>query len=182
LFKRYIECILLIGIAMVMLSCGVQKGQFVTTSTSLNSLSVPVGSVDMVVGHARGGSARETDEDANLFYVLCLVPGVLHANSSSSDSDYGKYTTTLSHAWNTEKGMFSVSIIWDRRTDVITIGNQEFLRSNGNVLFVCLDPNGKTSTQQEGNLGPHIRYQEVVQYIQQQIPTNQQISTVEFYK
>ena len=170
--------ILLLGIV----GCDVQRGRFVTTGDTGNSLSSPVGSIDIVDGYETK-PAHETGilNEQHLLYVLIITPCV-QEHGSSGHRDFGKYVTTLNHAWNTEKGTFAVSIPWNRQTDTVTIGKQEFIREKGNVFVVRLSAGGEISGQQFASLGPHIRYPEVLQYIQQQLPNDELIASVKLNK
>src|SRR5208282_3154151 len=119
--------------------------------------------------------------EQHLLYILIITPCV-EEHGSRSGSDFGKYVTTLKHEWSTEKGILTVSIPWDRQTDTVTIGKQQFIREKGNVFIVRLGTKGEKSGQQLASLGPHVRCQEVLQYIQQQLPSDQLISSIKLYK
>src|SRR5450755_1588945 len=110
--------ILLLGIV----GCGVQRGRYVTIGDELNALLSPIGSIDVVDGYETK-PAHETGilNEQHLLYVLILTP-CIQEHGSSSSSNYGKDVTTISHAWNTEKGTLSVSIPWNRQTDTVMIG------------------------------------------------------------
>ena len=174
--------LLFLVVALGVVGCGVQRGRFVTTGATLNSLSSPVGSIDIVDGYETK-TAHETGilNEQHLLYILIVAPGV-QEHGSSSRSDYGKYVTTLSHIWNTEKGTLTVSIPWNRQTDTAMIGKQEFVREKGNVFVVRVNANGEISGQQLASLGSHIRYQDVLKYIQQQLPNDELIASVKLDK
>jgi hypothetical protein len=110
--------------------------------------------------------------EQHLLYIFFITPWRITSE---------KYVTTLSH-WNTEKGVLTVSIAWNRQTDTVTIGKQEFIRENGNVFIVRLNADGEVSGQQLASLGAHISYQDVLQYAHQQMPNDELISSVRLYK
>jgi hypothetical protein len=176
--RKTIPLLLLLGIV----GCGVQRGRFVTTGDNENALLSPVGSIDVVDGYETK-PAHETGilNEQHLLYIFFITPCV-QEHGSSGHSDFGKYVTTLSHAWNTEKGVLTVSIAWNRQTDTVTIGKQEFIRENGNVFIVRLNADGEVSGQQLASLGAHISYQDVLQYAHQQMPNDELISSVRLYK
>lgn len=179
MFKR-ISMFFLIALGII--GCGVQRGRYVTTGDSINPLLSPVGSIDIVDGY-ESKPAHETGmmNDQHLLYLFIITSGTQEHGSSSS-SDYGKYITTLSHTWNTEKGILSVSTHWDRQADIVSVGKSEFNRAKGNVFVVRFSTNGEVSGQQLGNIGAHANCREVLNYVQQQLPDDAAISSVHLYK
>jgi hypothetical protein len=172
---------LLVVIALVAVGCGIQHGRFVTTGERFNAFSSPIGGIDIVDGYETK-PAHETGilNEQHLLYIL-IITSAVQQHGSSSSSDLGKYVTTLRYTWNTEKGILTVSIPWNRQTDTVTIGKQEFVREKGDVFVVRLDANGEMSGQQFASLGSHIRNQDVLKYIQQQLPNDELISSVKLY-
>ncbi len=171
-------CLILLGVA----GCDAQRGKFVTTSGNSNEFSFPVGSIDIISGYEKKPTKDGGDlNEQNLLYVVILTPAT-NAHSSTSQNDYGKYVTTLTHSWNTEKGSFAVSIPWNRETDVVTIGKKEFVREQGNVFVVRLDTDGKISTRQLSSLRAHVHFQKVLEYVQQQLLDDKLISSVKLYE
>lgn len=170
--------ILLLGI----IGCGYQRGRLVTTGDTSNSFLSPIGSIDIIDGYGYGlvDEAGNLNEQ-HLLYLVIITPCVQEHGSSSS-SDFGLYVTTLSHSWITEKGAFTVSIPWDRQTDTVKIGKQEFTRGKGDVFVVRLNANGEATGQQLASLGPHVNYREVLQYIHQQLPNDEAIASIKFNK
>jgi hypothetical protein len=158
--------------------CDVQHGRFITTGDTSYPLLSPAGSIDIVDGHERNATFIN---DEQLLYILIITPAI-QAHGSSSGSDYGKYVTTLSHTWMTEKGILNVSISWDRQTDTVTIGKQKFIRSNGDVFVARVNANGEISGQQLANISPHPNCQMVLHYIQQQLPNDKLIASTQLYK
>jgi hypothetical protein len=167
-------CMLIFGLA----GCDVQDGRFVTTGDESYPLLSPVGSIDIVDGEERNAALVN---DQHLLYILVIAPDI-QEHGSSSGSDYGKYVTTLSHTWTTEKGELSVSFSWDRQTDTVTIGKQKFIRTNGDVFVARINTNGEVSRQQLANISPHPNCQMVLQYIQQQLPNDKLISSIQLNK
>jgi hypothetical protein len=177
---KFVSLILLVALGVV--GCDVQRGRFATIGSTFNPLQSPVGSIDIVDGYEiKPANEEGIPNEQHLLYMLIITPGV-QEHGSSSGSDYDKYVTTLSHTWNTEKGVLTLSIPWNRQTDTVTIGKQEFIREKGNVFVARLNANGELSGQQFASLGAHIRYQDVLKYIQQQLPNDELISSVKLYK
>lgn len=168
----------LLAIIVTSAGCDVQYGRFVTTSDTSYPLLYPLGSIDIVDGYER---KADLVNDQPLLYVL-IISSASQANGSGGGSDYGKYVTTLSHTWKTDKGILRVSISWDRQADVVAIGTQKFNRSNGNVFVVHLDTNGEISGQQLPSIDSHSNCQKVLQYIQEKLPSDKLISSIQLYK
>ena len=167
--------LLLLVVVLGVVGCGIQHGRFVTTGSTSNALLSPVGSIDIIDGY-ESKPAHDTGNlnEQHLLYIL-IVTSAVQEHGSSSHDDYAKYVTTLNHTWNTEKGTLTVSIPWNRQTDIVTIGKQEFVREKGDVFIVRVDANGEMSGQQFASLGSHIRYQDVLKYVQQQLPNDELI-------
>jgi len=175
---KYIYLALVLGV----FGCGVQGGRFVTTGSRSNALSSKAGCIDIVAGH----EIKQTEEtgianEQNLLYVLIITAGLQEYGSSSSN-DYGKYVTTLNHTWNTDKGVFSISIPWNRQTDTVTIGNREFIRANGNAFLVRIDANAQITAQQMRSLGSHVSFQKALEDICQQVPNDESITSLKLQK
>jgi hypothetical protein len=173
---------LIVVVVLGVIGCGVQRGRFVTTGDTGNPFLSPVGGIDIVDGYETK-PAHETGilNEQHLLYVL-IITSAVQEHGSHSSIDFGKYVTTLSYAWNTEKGVLAVSIPWNRQTDIVTIGKQEFIREKGNVFVARLNANGELSGQQFASPGLHVRYQDVLKYIQQQLPNDKLLSSVKLYK
>jgi hypothetical protein len=167
---------LLLIVALAITGCDVQRGRFVSTGDTFEALSSPVGSLDIVDGYEKGGM-----DDQQILYVLIVTPSV-EVHGSSSGSDFGQYVTTLHHSWITEKGIFTGSISWNRQADLVTIGNQQFVREKGDIFLVRLNAAGEISGQQFASPGSHISFQEVLKYIRQQLPNDALISSAKLDK
>jgi hypothetical protein len=168
--------LLLLGIV----GCDVQRGRFSVTSNSFSAFSSNIGGIDIVNGFgAKPFNTTDTDEQ-NLLYILIVGPSV-QTHGSSSASGFEKYVTTLDYSWNAEKSAFAVSIHWNRKTDIVVIGKQEFDREKGNVFVVRLDANSEMTSQQLTNLGSHDSFSEALKHIQQQLPNDQLINSLKLY-
>jgi hypothetical protein len=113
----------------------------------------------------------------HLLYIFIICPDVQVVGSGSS-SDSGKYVTALDHTWYTKTGAVSVSIRWDRLADAVRIGRQEFKRKAGNVFVVRRRANGEIVGEQLGNLGPSADYPQVLEYVRQQLPKDDLITSL----
>jgi hypothetical protein len=174
--------VLLLVLVFGTIGCGVQRGRFATTGDEFNALVSPVGGIDIVSGYETA-SAKSTGaiNEQHLLYMLILTRSNQEHGANSS-SDFGKYVTAINHTWNTENGQLTTSIHWDRQADTVLVGAQEFIRAKGNVFVVRVDTNGVASGQQLGNLGAHSNCQEVLSYIQQQLPGDVVISSAQINK
>jgi hypothetical protein len=173
--NRNVTSLLLAVVALAMVGCGAQSGRFVTTGAELDPLLVPVGSIDIVSGY-ENGSADVSDR--HLLYLLVLTPGLQQHWSGPSGSDFGEYVTTLNHNWDTDAGKFAVSVSWNRKRDVVTIGSQEFQRRAGDVFIVTVNTNGSVSGEQLPTLSTPAGASRLLQYVQQQRPNDKRISSV----
>lgn len=164
------------------ISCGGQKGRFATTGDESKALVSPVGGIEIVSGYETA-PAKSTGaiNEQHLLYVLILTRSY-HEQGSSGSSDFGKYVTTINQQWNTENGRLTTSIHWDRQADTVLVGAQQFIRTKGNVFLVRIDTNGVVSGQQLGNLGAHSNFQEVLGYIQRQLPDDVALSSAQINK
>jgi hypothetical protein len=167
---------LLLFIALGVVGCDVQHGRFVTTNDTSNELLLPVGSVDIVNGYE---TEAPNANDHPLLYVI-FITSASQEHGSGGNSDYGAYNTTLSHTWDTEKGVLQASVSWDRRSDTVTIGKSEFIRSKGNVFIARLNANGEISGKQLVNLTSPSNLKEILHFIQQQLPNDSQIASLKF--
>lgn len=158
--------------------CDVQRGRFVTTGVTSYPLQTPVGGIDIVDGHER---KADLINDQHLLYILNITPAI-QSQGSSGNNTYDKYVTTLNHSWKTEKNTFNVSISWDRQADMVTIGTQQFNRSNGNVFVVRLATNGEISGQQLPSIDSHSNSLKLLQYIQEKLPSDKLINSIQLYK
>jgi hypothetical protein len=161
--------------------CGGQAGRFVTTGDNSTAFSSNVGCLDVVTGYeTEPAQATGTVNDQNLLYVAIITPAIQQHGSASS-SDYARYVTTLTHSWNVESGTFTISIPWDRQKDTVTIGNREFKRIDGNIFLVEIGTNG-VSGKQFASLGPHVRLEDVIQSIRQQLPNDELVASMRLEK
>jgi len=180
----YKKALLLIGSSLIasmlmgVLGCGVQQGRFVTSGDQSKTLLSPLGSIDIVDGYAtKSDQEPGVQYDKHLLYVL-IMTSCVQEHGSSSESDYGEYFTRLSHTWNTEKGLLTVSIPWNRQTDIVTIGNQKFNRKQGNVFVVRVNSNEQIFGQQLANPASEIGFQKLLEYIQKQLPKDKLIASI----
>jgi hypothetical protein len=169
--------ILLLGIV----GCGVQRGRFVTTSNEENPLLDPIGCIDIIDGYEKQPDHEADALSSHLLFMLIVTPGVQEHGSSSS-SDFGEYVTTENYSWNTDKGTFSVSIPWNRQTDVVTVGKQDFIRKDGDVFIIRINENGEISGQQLPSLIGPARSEEVLKYIQKQLPEDKMVASIKLNK
>jgi len=142
-------------LAFCVAGCGAQGGRFVTTGCQSNAITPNSGCIDIIAGYeTKQTNAEAGYSEQNLLYVIFITAAFQDHGSSSSD-DYGKYVTTLVRAWTTDTGTLSASVLWNRQTDVITVGGREFDRTKGNVFIVKIDRDNKIEGEQSGELGPH---------------------------
>jgi hypothetical protein len=171
---RTSKALLMSVAAAAITGCGAQGGHFVATGEESQPLLTPVGTIEIVSGLENGSPDVS---DRHLLYLLILTPG-LRQGWSGSSSDFGKYVTTLKHNWDTEAGSFAVSVSWDRKRDVVTIGSREFQRRAGDVFVVTVNTNGAVSGEQLPSFSAPGGASTVLRYIQQQLPNDKRISSI----
>jgi hypothetical protein len=138
--------LLLSLVALGLVGCGQQRGRFSTSTDRARGFSSHVGYIQIVSGNRLGLLGINKGDEEDLLYLLVVCPRT-KSHGSSSGADYGKYVTTLSHSWQTEAGTISVDVRWDRSTDVVSLGTEEFVREKGNFFVVRLETDEKTSIQ-----------------------------------
>jgi hypothetical protein len=162
----------------------VSRGHYASTGERLRAFESRIGGVDIVEGYTNFSFGGEQGPQEDLIYMLILGPiiPVEGAHSESGSSDFGTYLTTLDYSWAFGGRRFAVSIRWNRETDTVSVGSQEFSRDKDNVLMVRIDESGKVLSQQLSSPGPHSSHQQALQYIQQQLTNDAVISSLKLYK
>jgi hypothetical protein len=166
-----ISLCLILGVAVV--GCGVQRGRFTATGGRFATLESRVGGLNILEGCPNSGDGGEQD----LLYTLILGP-VCQTHGSSVNSDYGTYVTTESYTWSCERITLSVSIRWDRQTDTVYVGKQEFSRSKSDLLVVRIAEDGTVSSQQLIGLGSGFGPQRVLDQIRQQLTNDETVASL----
>jgi hypothetical protein len=161
-----------------MCGCGAQRGLFTTSGEHSQALSPDVGCIDIVSGSALKPRSGDDTSDQNLLYLVIVLPG-LKARGSGSSSDYGKYGTTLTFHWETETGRTSVPVQWDRQRDTVSVSNQTFVRSKGNVFVVRWEAAGALRAKQVASIGPHADCSAVLDHLRQQLPNDELIASLQ---
>ena len=80
--------------------------------------------------------------------------------------------------WESTNGEIAVSIQWDRRTDTIVVGKESFDREKGNVFVVRADAQEPINTLQLASLGPQAGFQQLLDYVQRQLPNDQLLKSL----
>lgn len=162
------------ALLVLLVGCGVQRGLFSTSGERSHALLPHPGLIDIVSGHALRG---DDTSDQNLLYLVMVLPG-LKARGSGSSGDYGTYVTTLKFHWETDSGSVSVLVRWNRQRDTVSVSNQTFVRSKGNVLLVRREADGALIAKQIGSLALGNGYT-VLDYLRQQLPTDELIASLQ---
>lgn len=163
--------------AVVVLGCGAQRGRFTNNGGRCAALESRVGCLDILDGYPTSGDGGEQD----LLYALIVGP-VCQMHGSSMNSDYGEYVTTESYTWSCERITFGVSIRWDRQTDTVSIGKQEFSRSKSDLFVVRIAEDGTVSSQQLIGLGSGFAPQRALDQIRQQLTNDETIASLKLLK
>jgi len=162
-----------LALLVLMAGCGVQRGLFCTTGGQSQALSPIPGCIDIVSGRALSGADTS---DQNLLYLVIVLPG-LQTRGSGSSSDYGTYVTTLLFHWETGTGSVSIPVQWDRQRDTVSVSNQTFVRSKGNVFVVRREADGALTATQAGSLA-HGNAPMVLRHLREQSPQDELIASL----
>lgn len=129
---------LIITIFLLAGCTGEQRGLYVVSSHELTRLEPTLSEIVAVRGSENVPEAL--DRERLLFAVIAYSPGLV-SYSSTSQSEDGTYVSTMSQEHLGPTGSFCYHVNWDRTDESVVIGNQEFLRANGNV-FLVMDGGG----------------------------------------
>jgi hypothetical protein len=172
---------LLSAIAFGVVGCDVQRGRFTTSGVNSLAFSSHLGCIDIVDGYGAKPFNEKDAVEQHLLYVMIVCSGVQEFKSGSN-SDYGKYVTTLNHTWDTKTGTLAVSIHWDRQADTVAIGKQKFTREKGNVFVVRLEANKEIVGQQLTSVGPHADFQQLLEHVHQMLPNDELIASLKLHE
>jgi hypothetical protein len=141
-------------LAFVIVGCNAQRGRFASTGNGLSTFESRIGGVDIVEGYTNSAFGGEQGPQIDLIYTLIVGPIIPTegAHSESQSCNYDTYLTTLDYSWTFGGRTFAVSIRWNRETDTVSIGSQEFSRDKSNVLVVRIDESGKVLSEQLSSL------------------------------
>ena len=175
---RIASLILFVAVLSLSLSCSHRSTDVPDTGSQLGrysgggggtlaSLISPKGGwpaeISVVKGYKLSREGHIEGEQQNLLY---MVTGYPDANSSRSKSSDQQFISTRSWSWQTRGQTVSMSLSWDRRTDVVTAAGREFRRTKGNVFVFSVSPVGEVACRQLPPLGPSASGAEALHHVQ----------------
>jgi hypothetical protein len=168
---------LLIFAAPLILNCPFQLGRFNTDASRSAAISPEHGLIEIVEGSPSGLDGDHQD----LLFLLVVCPKIqTHGEGSGMKMD--TFVTTLNYSWDANPDKISIQVKWNRQTDKITIGDQEFIREKGNAFVIERETSGKINGHQLSSLGSHASFQEVLNHAQKEMPDDKLISSLKMYK
>jgi hypothetical protein len=130
--------VMLISVLLCLItSCaqGQQRGQYSVSGNKTVSLSNARGFATVFRGHALSKDGSVIGGEKTLLALLVLAPGQPPGDSSPENHVHEKTVTRIERLWslNPREGFQAK---WDRREDIVYIGDEAFNRKDGNMFFV----------------------------------------------
>jgi hypothetical protein len=150
---------------------GSQLGQFSGGGGgTLASLVSPKGGwpaeISVIKGHRLSHEGLVEGDQQNLLYMVTGYPDAEDAKSSDLKNSDQQFISTRSWSWQTRGETVTMSLSWDRRTDVVTAAGREFRRTKGNVFVFSVTPNGQVVCRQLPSLSPSASGAEAWRHVQ----------------
>ena len=123
--------------------------------------------LSVITGGKLSPDGYDVETHQNMIYFLTGFPGASFAAEEYEDAEY---TCTSTNIWKTPTNLWTTSLTWDRRTDVVSSGGRDFPRSNGNVFVFTRDASGQAVCRQLPTLGPAAGCQETISHIRRYLP------------
>lgn len=163
-------------------ACDIGAGSFCANGMDSTSSSTHVGCISILKGYAVE-HGRAVGDRQNLVYLMILcsdtkaaadqqVGGGVEGNPMSKPFIY--------YTWKTTNGTARVSIDWNTRSDIISIGSQEFERAKGNAFFIERKSDGKLIAKQCGTLDSSASFPEIAKQIRENLPNDELIKSAKF--
>jgi hypothetical protein len=131
----------------------------------------------VVKGCSLGPQHKSVGLTENLVYLVVACPGLVSsgtAESSKGDTVVNVFTYTR----KTPSGSVPISLKWDRRDDIVTMGGQRFGRETGNVFTVRREMNGQIISRQVSSLGPNADFPSLLRHVREQLPNDKIIDSL----
>ena len=128
-------------------------------------------------GNTLLNNGREIGPQENLLYLLVVWPE-LAATGHGTGTDYGRGYNSYISRWETAKGDVSVTVTWDKRTDKVSIGGQQFDRGLGSTFVIVRQPEGMLKVTQLPSPGPDSESQAALDFIQKRMINDATVRSV----
>jgi hypothetical protein len=138
----------------------------------------PIGGIEIVDGFGNDPLNPTETVSQELLYSIITEPRLDLPGPSSQSSD-GTITSTLDFIWTSELGC---SILWNRKTDIVSIGNRDFDRQKGNTFLIAIASGGGNETRQLKGLITHCSFQQPLERAREQLPNDSRIHSAELAK
>jgi hypothetical protein len=163
--------LLLITLALILCSCGLQLGKYTVSGSGFNVLEPGFGIIAMV--HGRPFAASTPDQ--TLLCIIALCPDLKTGPGGDSSSSAWTFTSSARYSWPTQSGKLTFGYSWNRATDKVEIADSHFSRAAGNVYVARCDGGGGWRVQQLSAVTA-LDAREALREIQQKLPEDRYIA------
>lgn len=177
--RKVSKCVILL---LFLSACDPFAGNYCAIGENSLGSTTHVGCLSRVEGRviAHGRAVGETQ---NLLYLMIICPGLKAASSLAVGGGIEGDPMSepfIYYDWDTTSGMVRVSVNWKTSSDVISIGQKNFRRADGNVFLIERSPNGDLVAKQCGLLGPKASFADAARLIRQKLPDDELVRSVRF--
>lgn len=173
--QRRTRLLALLTLCLLASSC--ELGQFAVSNSLCQGLFPQTCELWLIRGGPINSFGQRRGSDQTLLCVLVLCPGV-EPHGSSGIHDDGIFSSRYSSTWSTDSGDVSFSFTWNRQSDTMSVLGFHFRRSAGNALLVRRDSKGVWSAQQLSNISSDADSAKALKEMQQQIPDDPLIASL----
>ena len=166
--------LLLLGVSVFEVSCG---PRYVAPSGKSMDLTSDSGVFWIIPGNELLDGGRTMGPQENLIYLLIVCPH-LKVVEHGTGSTHGVRVNSYYSFWKSAGGEVSISLDWNKRTDKVIIGKEQFNRKVGNVFVVVRQPTGNIMTRQLSGLGSNADASAALTFIKNQIANDAVIANV----
>jgi hypothetical protein len=172
------KAVLLIVVLGLLPGCRLASGEkyIAPSANSMDLVSHP-GVFWIVPGHALLDGGRTMGPQQNLLYLLIVCPK-LSASARGTATDYGESLNVYLSNWETTQGKVSISVAWDKRADMVTIGKDRFKRREGSVFVVVRQSHGELVSSQLPNPHRDLDANDALRFIQERMKDHEIVSEV----
>lgn len=179
--RFFCQATVLLVVVCITTFCGCDIGtdnQFITAETSCGELRSPTGVWWVVPGYALEDKGRKMGAQGNLIYLLVVCPELSPIMRRTAVA-YGGAINNYVSEWGTSTGKVSIAASWNKRSDKVAIGKQEFERDRGNILVVIRKPSGELSCTQLASPASSLDRKSLLKFIKEKLPGEPVIQSAE---
>jgi hypothetical protein len=171
LFPSLLAALSITVTTLVMTGCGVQLGQFFSSTSLCYSLEPTSGLISIERGN-RWFSRRAAD--GNVLCVLVLAPTLRFETGPARLDD--SFISSRRFYWKSDAGPVTLSYDWNRLLDNVNIEGHHFLRKKGNAFVVRRLPNRKWSVHQIASVPWADDAQAALRHFQRNLPNEKSVA------